>query len=528
MAKNKEKTTEVSLESILFACRDTLRGSGGVEKKRDAILGLVFLKFVGSKFEKQRNQIIEQYGNDPAFLEDVSFYRADRVFYVGKNSRWSYIVDHAKDNDIAVKLDTAMAELENQNEPLRGALPQRFYSTFSISKETLTALINNINRIDENHFKDKDLIGRVYEYFLQSFAVSASKEDGEFYTPASIVNLIAELIEPYSGVVYDPCCGTGGMFVQSMKFVENHHGKTDGMSIVGQEKDPDTWKLAKMNLAIRGISHNIGAKNASTFADDQHKDKKVDFIMANPPFNLSLKKTGESFISNDYRWDGYGTPPDSNANYAWILHMLSKLDVTNGVAGFLLSNGALKPSGVEQNIVKNLIEKDKIEAIIVLPRDMFYTTDISVTLWILNNNKNKRILNGRQLRERHNEVLFVDLRRWDNQTAEYVIEKGKTKKKVVFTPEQIKDIKDIYHGWQTGDYSDKPELCKSVTKAEIAKQNYILAPSKYIQFVDQDLDIDYEKEMARIQKEMKEVLKQEKESQDMLIEAFRGIKYGID
>jgi type I restriction enzyme M protein len=282
-----------------------------------------------------------------------------------------------------------------------------------------------------------------------------------------------------------------------------------------------------MNLAIRGIPHNLGAKNASTFADDQHKDKKVDFIMANPPFNLSLKRSGENLISDDYRWAGYGTPPNSNANYAWILHMLSKLDVTNGIAGFLLANGALKPSGIEKDIVKNLVENDKIEAIIVLPRDMFYTTDISVTLWILNNNKNKRTLNGRNLRNRHGEVLFVDLRRWDNQVAEYVIEKGKTKKKVVFAPEQIEHIKSIYHGWQIGDYCDTPELCKSVTKAEIAKQDYVLAPSKYIEFIDHDLEIDYLKEMARIQQEMKEVLKQEKESQTMLEEAFANLGFEI-
>lgn len=525
--KKQQNTAEVTLESVLFACRNTLRGSGGVEKKRDAILGLVFLKFVGDKFEKQREKIKKEYGDDPAFLEEVSFYRADRVFYVDKNSRWSYIVDHASDNDIAVKIDTAMAELEKQNEPLRGALPVRFYSTYSISKETLKELIDNINRINENQFKEEDLIGRVYEYFLQAFAVGASKEDGEFYTPASIVNLIAELIEPYSGVVYDPCCGTGGMFVQSLKFVKNHHGRTDRISIVGQEKDPDTWKLAKMNLAIRGISHNLGSKNASTFAEDQHKDKKVDFIMANPPFNLSLKKTGENIISDDPRWEGYGTPLDSNANYAWVLHILSKLDVSNGIAGFLLANGALKPDAKEKKIVKNLVKNDKIEAIIVLPRDMFYTTDISVTLWILNNNKGKRTLNDRQLRDRHNEVLFVDLRRWDSHIAEYILEKGKTKKKVVFTTEQIDEIKNIYHGWQTGDYQDIPELCKSVTKTEIAKQGYILAPSKYIEFVDKDLEIDYESEMTRIQQEMKEILYQQKQSQKALEEAFFNLGFSI-
>jgi len=353
IAKEK-KQTEVSLESVLFACRNTLRGSGGVEKKRDAILGLVFLKFAGDKFQKQREKIKAEYGDDKVLLDDISFYLSDNVFYLPKESRWNYIVDHASDNDIAVKLDTAMADIETKNTALRGALPQRFYSTFAISKETLKELIDNINRINEKQFHDKDLIGRVYEYFLQSFAASASKEDGEFYTPASIVNLIASLIEPYKGVVYDPCCGTGGMFVSSLKFVESHHGNRNQVSIVGQEADPDTWKLAKMNLAIRGISHNLGMKNASTFTDDQHKDKKVDFVMANPPFNLNLKSKGEHLISTDPRWQGYGIPSESNANYAWILHILNKLDVTNGIGGFLLANGALKPDGAEKDIVERV------------------------------------------------------------------------------------------------------------------------------------------------------------------------------
>jgi type I restriction enzyme M protein len=278
-----------------------------------------------------------------------------------------------------------------------------------------------------------------------------------------------------------------------------------------------------MNLAIRGIAHNLGERPESTFAEDLNKDKKVDFIMANPPFNLKLNAQGvtQDKLNGDPRWDGYTTPPVSNANYAWILHILSKLDVTNGIAGFLLANGALNSDGDEGKIRKELIEKDKVEAIIVLPREMFYSTDISVTLWILNNNKKARLLNGRQLRNRQDEVLFIDLRRWNENIYE--------KKYVQFDDTQIAAVKKIYTDWQTGiDYADIPELCRSATKAEIAAQKYSLAPSKYIEFIDHDLEIDYATEMARIQGEMREVLKAEKQSQVMLEEAFRGIGYDID
>lgn len=313
------------------------------------------------------------------------------------------------------------------------------------------------------------------------------------------------------------------MFVSSIKFVERHNGNRSKISIVGQERNPDTWRLAKMNLAIRGIAHNLGERPESTFAEDLHRDKKVGFIMANPPFNLKLNAQGvtQDKLNGDARWDGYPAPPASNANYAWILHMLSKLDVTNGIAGFLLANGALNANGVEGDIRKGLVENDKVEAIIVLPREMFYSTDISVTLWIINNNKKGRDLNGRKLRDRQGEVLFVDLRRWNENIYE--------KKYVQFSDDQIAAVKKIYNDWQTGEgYVDVPELCRSATKAEIASQKYSLAPSKYIEFIDHDLEIDYDKEMSRIQNEMRKVIKAEKQSQMMLEEAFRGIGYGID
>lgn len=389
-----------------------------------------------------------------------------------------------------------------------------------------------------------DLIGKTYQYMLNAFAIKTADEKGEFYTPDNIVDLITTLIEPYKGKVYDPCCGSGGMFIQSYKFVESHRGDVNSISVYGQESNPDTWKLAKMNLGIRGIPANLGKINADTFSNDQHKDEKFDFIIANPPFNLPNWRTKDQLI-DDSRWKGYGVPPVSNANYAWILHMLSKLSL-NGVAGFLLANGALGDTDTTE-IRKNLIKNGKIEAIIILPREMFYYTDISVTLWIMNNNKrsHKVIQDGKEvlLRDRTNDVLFIDLRTKGHKTSEGYIE---------LDEEERLAVKKTLNSWQSPDwkelYKDIPEYCQSCTIDEIRngitnkkqKENgtniqisekdslWSLVPSKYIEFVDHDLNIDFEKEMARIQKEMKELLQEEKESQKELEEAFRGIGYGIE
>ena len=554
MARAAKKEKEVSLETVLWNCRVALRGIGSTEKNRDAVISLVFLKFAGDKFEKRRAELVEQYGDVPAFLEKVSFYNAVNVFYLKETARWSYIVAHASSNDIAVILDQAMKDIEESNPSLRGALSSRdkdgnpnytFFATLGASNTKIKDLIDNVNQIDEKRYQEEDLIGRVYEYFLQAYAASGTKEDGEFYTPACVVKLIAEMIEPYSGVVYDPCCGSGGMFVQSLKFVDKHNGNRKKISILGQESNPDTWRLCKMNLAIRGIAHNLGEKNDSTFTNDQHKDKKVDFIMANPPFNLKGWRA-EDELTDDPRFKGYkAMPPVANANYAWILHMLSKLDVSHGIAGFLLANGALNADDVEYTIRKEILDRDRVEAIIVLPRDMFYTTDISVTLWIINMNKGPVTVNGRKLRDRTHELLFMDLRRWDENIEEIVIDKGKKKKKVILTDGQIEKIKMVYSNWQNADgslYSDVPEFCKTVKLynsdlteeerkagvATIESKDYSLAPSNYIKFIDHDLNIDYHKEITRIQAEMKNILSEEKASQQMLEEAFRGIGYGID
>ena len=554
MARSTKKEKEVSLETVLWNCRVALRGIGSTEKNRDAVISLVFLKFAGDKFEKRRAELVEQYGDVPAFLEKVSFYNAVNVFYLKETARWSYIVAHASSNDIAVILDQAMKDIEESNPSLRGALSSRdkdgnpnytFFATLGASNTKIKDLIDNVNQIDEKRFQEEDLIGRVYEYFLQAYAAAGTKEDGEFYTPACVVKLIAEMIEPYSGVVYDPCCGSGGMFVQSLKFVDNHNGNRKKISILGQESNPDTWRLCKMNLAIRGIAHNLGEKNDSTFTNDQHKDKKVDFIMANPPFNLKGWR-GEDELTDDPRFKGYhAMPPATNANYAWILHMLSKLDVNHGIAGFLLANGALNAGDAEYVLRKEVLERDRVEAIIVLPRDMFYTTDISVTLWIVNMNKSATTVNGRKLRDRSHEILFMDLRTWNDNVEEIVIDKGKKKKKTVLTDDQIAKVKKTYSNWQDEDaskYEDVPEFCKSVrlyksdlSEAEknedvatIESNDWSLVSSKYIEFVDHDMEIDYESEMRRIQNEMREIMVAEKQSQIMLEEAFRGIGYGIE
>jgi type I restriction enzyme M protein len=311
------------------------------------------------------------------------------IFYLPEEARWSYIIANSKQNDIALKIDTALHTIEKNNPSLKGALPDNYFSRLNMDVSKLAALLDTINNIDTIKDKQTDIVGRVYEYFLSKFALAEGKGKGEFYTPKSIVNLIAEMIEPYKGVIYDPACGSGGMFVQSIKFIENHHGNKKEISIYGQEYTATTYKLAKMNLAIRGIAANLGDVPADTFGKDQHPDLKADFIMANPPFNQKDWRASDE-LKDDPRWRGYDVPPTSNANYAWILNMVSKLS-ENGVAGFILANGALSGGGEEYKIRRKLIENDLVEAIVILPQNMFYTTNISVTVWILKDRKSTRL-----------------------------------------------------------------------------------------------------------------------------------------
>lgn len=547
MAKKTNDKT-INLDTILFNCRDILRAarnSGSFFEKRDMMLTLVFLRFIGEKYEdgvvKLRETLIKQ-GLDPddeniiaAFFDDPTF--DDGTYPLPKEARWSTIINTPAPQ-LNVALDTALHSISINSKQLKGCFVEGTFTTRNLGANDIKKLVDEVNKISHKAFgEEKDLIGRVYEYFLKEFAVNATKEEGEFYTPHDIVQLIATMIEPFDGTIYDPCCGSAGMFIQSAELVKLKQGNLNGINVYGQEKEAATYRLAKMNLALRGISHNLGETNDSTFTNDLHKGLYFNYIMANPPFNL--KGWYDDNLKNDARWADYQTPPDSNANYAWILHMLSHLKPGSGVAGFLLANGALNDSDTLE-IRKKLIENDKVEAIIVLPSELFITTPISVTLWILNQNKKGGKYHGRIQRNREHEILFMDLRTWTENPV-----KNENKKKVLLSAHDTKDTDNvkinasgqieraakIYHDWQCegvdGKHYEVPELYRSVAIDEIEQKGWTLTPSKYIEFIDHDLDIDYEKEMKRIQQEMIDVMDMEKKSQSMLESAFEGIGYGI-
>ena len=520
MAKTKKQQKTKSIEESLWQSCDKLRGSIEPSEYKHVVLGLIFLKFTSDKFEKRKQELIDE--GQEKYVEIKEFYNMKNVFFLNEKSRWSYIIKNAKQDDIAIKIDTALHDIEKNNPSLRGALPDNYFSRLGLDKSKLAALLDNINDIDTLKDADQDIVGRVYEYFLSKFALKEGKGKGEFYTPKSIVNLIAEMIEPYRGIIYDPACGSGGMFVQSIKFIENHHGNKKEVSIYGQEYTNTTYKLAKMNLAIRGINANLGVKAADTFGNDQHKDLKADFIMANPPFNQKAWRDKDE-LNDDPRWQGYDIPPVSNANYAWILNIVAKLS-EDGVAGFILANGALSGGGEEYKIRKKLIENDMVEAIVILPQNMFYTTNISVTLWILNKNKKDRSLKlpdkTRQFKNRENEILFMDLRQ---------IGVPLEKKFIQFSPEQIEHVSKTYHNWQEehAEYKDVPEFCYAASKAEITKKDYSLVPSKYIEFINRDENIDFDDKMKVLQTEIAELLEQEAESKKELEKVFKNLGYEL-
>ncbi|WP_215192711.1 class I SAM-dependent DNA methyltransferase [Exiguobacterium sp. s7] len=521
MAKKKE-LKEKSTEETLWESANKLRGSVEASEYKHVVLGLIFLKFASDKFEERKAELIEE--GKEKYVDMVDFYTMKNVFYLPEVSRWSYLIKNAKQEDLALKIDTALATVEKNNPSLKGALPDNYYSRLKLDISKLASLIDTINNIDTLKDKEQDIVGRIYEYFLSKFALAEGKGKGEFYTPKSIVKLITELLEPYKGKIYDPACGSGGMFVQSVKFIESHQGNKKDISIYGQEYTNTTYKLAKMNLAIRGISANLGDMAADTFFNDQHKDLKADFIMANPPFNQKQWRA-EDELSDDSRWAGYEVPPRGNANYAWILNIVSKLS-ENGVAGFLLANGALSGGGDEYKIRKKLIENDLVEAIIVLPQNMFYTTNISVTLWILNKNKKERIIdqNGKlkSYRNREKEILFMDLREMGIPFE---------KKYIQFSDDDITNVSNTYHNWQQIDceikYQNIPEFCYSASFEEIAKKEFSLVPSKYIEFVNRDEDIDFDTKMKSLQNQFTEILKAEEESKKNLLSIFKELGYDI-
>jgi len=522
MAKASKPKKQISIEETLWDSANKLRGSVESAEYKHVVLGLIFLKFASDKFEERKKELEDE--GKGKYIDMVEFYTMKNVFYLAPESRWSYLVENAKQNDIALKIDTALFTVEKNNPALKGALPDNYYSRLNLDVSKLASLLDTINNINTLQDRQQDIVGRVYEYFLSKFALAEGKGKGEFYTPKSIVHLITEMLEPYKGKIYDPACGSGGMFVQSIKFIESHHGNKRDISIYGQEYTATTYRLAKMNLAIRGITANLGELPENTFFRDQHKDLKADFIMANPPFNQKQWRA-DNELTNDPRWKGYDVPPTGNANYAWILHMVSKLS-ENGVAGFILANGALSGGGDEYKIRRKLIENNLVEAIAVLPQDMFYTTNISVTLWILNKNKKAHTVeqNGvlRKYRDRSKEILFLDLRQTGIPFE---------KKYIQFSETDVTRITSTYHNWQLESYEktykNEAEFCYSATIDEVAKKDFSLVPSKYIEFVNRDENIDFDEKMKSLQQEFTELLRTEEQSKKDLLIVFKELGYEI-
>lgn len=509
---------EKPIEVVLWDAANKLRGSVEPAEYKHVVLGLIFLKFASDKFEAHRAKLMAD--GKEKYAEMPEFYNMNNVFFLEESSRWNYLIKKSKQNDIALLIDTALHTIEKNNKSLKGALPDNYFSRLGLDVTKLASLLDTINDIDTTKDPKHDVVGKVYEYFLSKFALAEGKGKGEFYTPKSIVNLIAEMIEPYKGIIYDPACGSGGMFVQSIKFIEAHHGNKKEISIYGQEYTNTTYKLAKMNLAIRGIAGNLGEKAADTFADDQHKDLKADYIMANPPFNQKDWRA-ENELKDDPRWRGYDVPPKSNANYGWILNMVSKLS-DNGIAGFILANGALSGGGEEYKIRRKLMENKLVEAVLVLPRNLFYTTDISVTLWILNKNKkaqNKKVGDEtRNYRDREEEILFMDLRQLGEPFE---------KKFTQFSDADIQKVVSTYHQWQTQEIENVPEFCYSASLHEVVKKDFSLVPSKYIEFVNRDENIDFEEKMKNLQNEFADLLKAEAQSKNDLLAVFKELGYEI-
>ena len=493
MAKKAAVKNQKSIEESLWESANKLRGKVESSEYKHVVLGLIFLKFASDKFEKRKQELIAD--GKEKYLEMKEFYNMQNVFFLSEEARWSYIMENAKQDDIALKIDSALHNVERNNPSLKGALPDNYFSRLGMDATKLSALLDTVNNIDTLLDEKEDVIGRIYEYFLGKFASAEGKGGGEFYTPKSIVNLIAEMLEPYKGKIYDPCCGSGGMFVQSIKFVESHHGDKKDISVYGQEYTATTYKLAKMNLAIRGISANLGDVPADTFFNDQHPDLKAEYIMANPPFNQRAWRD-KNELTDDARWKGYEVPPVGNANYAWIMHMLSKLS-ENGTAGFVLANGSMSSNtSGEGELRKSMIENDLVDCMIALPGQLFYTTQIPVCLWFMT--KNKRADTKRGFRDRSGETLFIDAREMGTMIDRVHKE---------LTDKDIQKIAQTYHAWRgeakDGDYEDIAGYCKSATLKEIAKNDYVLTPGRYVGMADVvDDGVPFEEKMESLSKEL--------------------------
>lgn len=483
----KDTSANLGFENKLWAAADKMRNNMDPGEYKHVVLGLIFLKYISDSFE-ETYQLIK---NDPEAYEgeweDKDAYVSRGIFWVPKEARWSFLKDNAKKPEIGKLIDEAMYAIEKDNPRLKGVL-RKDYARPTLDKQRLGELIDLLSSIDlgGKEAKSKDVLGRVYEYFIGRFAGAEGKGGGEFYTPASVVRLLVGMIEPYKGRVYDPCCGSGGMFVQSMKFAESHGGRIGDISIFGQESNHTTWQLCQMNLAIRGIEAQIAYGNS--FTNDQHPDLKADFILANPPFNDS-DWNGES-LADDVRWK-YGVPPKGNANYGWIQHFIHHLSPA-GIAGFVMANGALSSNtSGEGEIRKNLVEAGLVDCIVALPDKLFYTTAIPACLWFVSRDRYDH-----KYRDRHDEILFIDARNLGQMIDRRHRE---------LTDEELKKILDTYHNWRAkkGKYEDVNGFCKAAKIEEVEKNDFVLTPGRYVGAeLEMEDDEEFEEKMKRLTKEL--------------------------
>ncbi len=479
----------LGFEAKLWQAADALRNNMDAAEYKHVVLGLIFLKYISDAFEEvhARLEAERDQGADP---EDPDEYRAENIFWVPKEARWSYLKANAKQPTIGELVDEAMVAIERDNPSLKGVLPKE-YARPQLDKQRLGQLIDLISTIGlgERENRSKDILGRVYEYFLAQFASAEGKKGGQFYTPRCVVQLLVEMLAPYKGRVYDPCCGSGGMFVQSEKFIEAHGGRVGDISVYGQESNYTTWRLCKMNLAIRGIDGNI--QRGDSFHNDRFPDLKADYILANPPFND--KDWRGELLRDDKRWK-FGIPPARNANFAWVQHFIHHL-APNGLAGFVLANGSMSSNQAgEGEIRKNIMEADLVDCMVALPGQLFYSTQIPACLWfIARNKKDGRGVQGQPLRDRSGEVLFIDARQMGVMV-------DRTHREL--TDEEIGKVADTYHNWRgdgPGEYEDVPGFCKSATLEEIRRQGYVLTPGRYVGVPPQEEDDEpFEEKMQRL------------------------------
>lgn len=494
----------IGFEEKLWEAADKLRNNMDAGEYKHVILGLIFLKYVSDIFKEKYDQLLEE---DPDFAEDRDEYLAEGVFWVPENARWSYIAQYSKQAEIGQVVDAALDAIEKENDSLRGVLPKN-YSRPELDKRILGEIIDlftNIN-VGGEEAREKDVLGRVYEYFLGKFAANEGKGGGEFYTPKCIVKLMVEMVEPYKGYVYDPACGSGGMFVQSQNFIKKHSGNTFDISVYGQESNPTTWKLAKMNLAIRGIENNLGSKNADTYHDDLHKTLKADFVLANPPFNDS--DWGGASLQDDPRWK-WGVPPTGNANYAWLSHMVDKLSQT-GIAAVVLANGSLSSNTSNEGVIRqNFINTDLVDCIVALPDKLFYTTGIPVCIWFLNRDKKHK-----------GQTLFIDARKQGDMVTRRLRE---------LSDEDIRKIADTYINYKHGTgYEDVQGFCKVAMLDEIKEHDYILTPGRYVGIKEVEDDGEpFEEKMDRLTTELAKQFQKSKELEEEIRKQLGGIGYGL-